>query len=126
MNPREADVLISINDIGPLAATLTIDDSDISVVESVGPIRVSGYVTWRLRVPHLADRQMRRLQALIAAGLAPAADQPVEVRIHAEYPGPVYSGRAWATYDMPHDLKEPELCHSLALECVGTMHATDH
>jgi len=116
----EGDALVSINDIGPLVATLDIDEPEgMSVVGDVGPVWTVPHRSWRIRVPHCTARQMRRLQALIAAGLAPAADQPVEVRIHGEQLR-IYGGLAWMEVDI-HDLKELELCYSLDLRGVDRL-----
>lgn len=119
----EADVLISVNDVGPMSAKLVITTDEESFTLTREPRFPRWPPRWQLSVSHCPARQFRRLTALIEHGAAPAVDQPVEVRIFGEMSWH-YSGRAWMTSEA-HDLREPELCFSLHLRSVGDIARVD-
>jgi len=115
----EATVYLSINDVGPMVGTVTVE-SDDEPLDLAAPLWLRGPKLWRAEVPHCPDRQFRRLQ------LPADVDRPVEVRFYGPQPGgPVHVGNAWLTVDTPHDLTARQVCWALNLRSIGGLHAED-
>jgi hypothetical protein len=116
----EDAVYVSINDVGPMVATVT-SSEDCEEIDWSAPLRTYGVKMWRAEVPHCPDRQFRRLHTL-----APDAERPVEVRFFGPAPdAPVHVGRAWMTVGSLHDMGASQACWALDLRSIGSLRPDD-